>query len=297
MTFAEQLETFSAYFSPALYTFGISAIILETLIFALQRKPRDKKSRWLGIACGALSFGGGYVFYTLVMYGVQSWIYQYRIFDLGFAWYAWVICFFVNDILFYVSHRFQHEVRLFWCVHVVHHSPKHYDLTTGIRGSAFDALFHFPFFFWVPLLGIHPLIYIILDTGFKFIGLAYHTEFVQKLGLLDKILVTPSNHRVHHGSDVKYLDRNYGGFFIFWDKFFGSYQHEEEKPTYGIRKNWHGYNVIDCQLHEFADLWRDVRNAPSFKDKLRYLYMPPGWRHDGTGKTSEQLRETLQTAH
>src|SRR5688572_15957388 len=103
MSLVENLESFSSYFSPALYTFGVSAIILETLVFAINRKQRDKKSRWLGIACGALSFGGGYIFYTLVMYGVQSWMYQYRFFDLGFAWYAWVICFLVNDLLFYAS--------------------------------------------------------------------------------------------------------------------------------------------------------------------------------------------------
>lgn len=290
MPFIEQLAQFQKYFTPGLYLFGISAIIMETIVFVLQHRQRDKKSRWLGIGCGALSFGFGYIFYTLFAYGAQSWVYQYRVLDPGFAWYAWVLCFFVNDFVFYVSHRLDHQVRLMWCVHVVHHSPKHYDLTTGIRGSAFDAIFHFPFIIWIPLLGIHPLIYIILDTAFKFYGLAYHTEFVSKLKFLDKIIVTPSNHRVHHGSDIKYLDRNYSGFFIFWDKIFGSYQPEEEKPNYGIRKNWHSYNIVNTQLHEFIDLWKDVKAAPAWRDKLRYLYMPPGWRHDGTGKTARELR-------
>ena len=293
MSFIDQLENFRQYFTPGLYIFGISAIILETIVFVYQRKQRDKKSRWLGIGCGALSFGFGYFFYVLVMYGAHSWVYQYRLFDFGFVWYAWIFCYLVNDFMFYVSHRLEHEIRLLWCVHVVHHSPKHYDLTTGIRGSVFDAIFHFPFYFWIPILGIHPLIYIIMETGFKFIGLAYHTEFIQRMGFLDKILVTPSNHRVHHGSDVKYLDRNYGGFFIFWDRIFGSYQPEEEKPTYGIRKNWHGYNIVDCQLHEFVDLCKDVKAAPTWRDKLRYLYKPPGWRHDGTGKTAMEMRLSL----
>ena len=290
MTVVESIENFRSYLTPGLYIFAIGAIILETVIFTLQRKSRDKKSRWLGIGCGALSFGFGYIFYVLVMYGAQLWVYEHRVFDLGFAWYAWVFCYLVNDVMFYISHRIEHRVRLLWCVHVVHHSPKHYDLTTGIRGSVFDAIFHFPFYVWIPLLGIHPLIFIIMETTFKFIGLAYHTEFVQKLGIFDKIFVTPSNHRVHHGSDVKYLDRNYGGFFIIWDRLFGTYQPEEEKPVYGIRKNWHGYNIVDCQLHEFKDLWKDVRSAPTLADKLRYVYKPPGWRHDGSGQTTEDLQ-------
>lgn len=286
----QQIEGFKSYFVPSLYIFGVSIIILETLLYLLNKKPRDKAGRIASIVCGVLSFGNGYLVSITLLFAAQSWVYEHRIFNLGFEWYVWVLCFIINDFVFYINHWAHHMVRLFWCTHVVHHSAKHYDLTTGIRGSFFDAVFTFPFIVWIPILGIHPVIFILLDTAFKFIGLSYHSAFINKLGFLDKILVTPSNHRVHHGADVKYLDRNYSGFFIFWDQLFGTFQKEEERPEFGIRKNTESNNIFHIQLHEFASLWKDVKSAPTFSDKLKYIFYPPGWRHDGKLQTTKQLR-------
>jgi sterol desaturase/sphingolipid hydroxylase (fatty acid hydroxylase superfamily) len=265
--------------SPSLYAFAIAIMALETYFIARLDAPRDKRSRWLGIKSGALAFGAGSLFSATLLVAGQMWFYEHRIFDLGFHWYAWVVCFLVNDLVFYVSHRFEHSVRLWWGVHVVHHSSRHYDLTAGVRGSVLDSLAHWPFYVWIPVLGIHPIIFVILETAFRFYGLAYHTELVGKLGVLEGIIVTPSSHRVHHGSNTKYLDCNFGGFFCFWDRLFGTYVKEDERPTYGLTKDWHSYDVVDCQLHELKDIAKDVKTAPSFKDALKTLFAGPGWRH------------------
>ena len=283
------LEAFSGNLSPVLYGFGIGAIVLETLVMKWQRLPRDKRSRWLSVWCGALAFGTEGLVHATLLFAVQLWVYEHRFFELGTAWWVWILCFLVNDLMFYVSHRLQHEHRLLWAVHCVHHSPKHYDLTTGIRGSALGVFATFPFVVWIPLLGIHPLMFLIVDRLFKFYGLAYHTESVGKLGWVDRVLITPSVHRVHHATNPQYLDRNYGGFFVLFDRLLGTWVPEEEEPVYGLVKDWNGTTLADAQLHEFKDLWADMRGAPSVADSLRYLVKPPGWHPEARVEVVESL--------
>jgi len=272
------LEAFNGTVSPLLYGFGIAAIIAETVYMARTHAGRDIESRRLGVKCGALAFGAEGVFYATGLLAIQAWVYEHRLFDLGLHWWVWVLTFVINDLMFYVSHRLQHRCRFLWAVHVVHHSPKHYDLTTGIRGSVLGFAVTFPFYAWIPILGIHPLVVLIVDKLFKFYGLAYHTEYVRKLGWVDRFLVTPSNHRVHHATNPQYLDRNYGGFFILFDRLFGTFVPEEQPCTYGLVKDWDGRELWDCQFHELRDLWRDVRSADALGDKLRHVWKPPGWK-------------------
>jgi sterol desaturase/sphingolipid hydroxylase (fatty acid hydroxylase superfamily) len=262
--------------SIALYTTAIVAIVFETLIMHTRGVPRDRKSRVLGLKCGVLSFGTGLLMSICVTVPLMQLAYEHRIFDFGFAWPVWIACFVINDLIFYASHRVEHRVRLLWAVHTVHHSSRHFDLTAGVRGSIFDSLSKLPFMVWIPLLGIHPLIVVLLETAFRFYGLAYHTEAVDKLGILDRILVTPSNHRVHHGSNARYLDCNFGGFFILWDRLLGTYRPETERVRYGLVKDWHSYDLADAQLHEVRDLMRDVARAPSLIEKVRVALRPPG---------------------
>lgn len=284
------IAEFDKYFSPSLYIFAIGAILFESILMGLRKAKRDRLGRIVSIFCGIGSFGMAYLFYIAVAYYAQMWVYQFRIFDLGFNWWVWVLAFMINDLMFYLLHYADHKVRLFWCCHVVHHSAKHYDLTTGIRGSFFESAFHFWFYVWIPILGIHPVIIILMDTFFKFFGLSYHVSLIDRLGLLEKIIVTPSTHRVHHGKNIKYLDRNYGGFFIIWDKLFGTFQQEEETPTYGILKGPDSYNLWTLQTHEFQSLWKDIRSARKWSDKLRYIIKPPGWSHNGQHATAKELQ-------
>lgn len=269
--------------SPALYGFGIAAIVAETLFLKLTRRPRDVASRRLGVLCGLLGFGVEAVVHATFALVALAWVYEHRLFDLGLGPSTWLLCFAVNDLMFYVSHRAQHEHRLLWAVHVVHHSAKHYDLTTGVRGSAFGVFATLPFYLWIPLLGIHPLVFLLVDKGFKFYGLAYHTEAIRRMGPLEALLVTPSSHRVHHATNPQYIDRNYGGFFIVFDRLFGTFVPEQEPCVYGLKKDWDGRKLIDAQLHELRDLWADVRGAGSVAEALAFLWKPPGWRPTGQG--------------
>ena len=272
------IEAFNASVSPVLYGFAIVAIVAETLYLIRAQAGRDVRCRRLGVKCGALAFGAEGLFQATALLAMQAWVYEHRVFDLGLHPWVWVLTLVLNDLMFYVSHRMQHRCRILWAVHVVHHSPKHYDLTTGIRGSVLGWLVVFPFYVWIPILGIHPLIVVIVDKVFKFYGLAYHTELVGRLGWVDRVLVTPSTHRVHHATNPGYLDKNYGGFCLLFDRLFGSWVPEGEPCTYGLVKDWHGYGLWDCQFHELRDLWRDVKAASSAGDKLRYVFMPPGWK-------------------
>lgn len=272
------LEAFNAGVSPALYAFGVAAIIAETLTMVRRRTGRDVASRRLGVKCGVLAFGAEGVFQATAMLAMQAWVYEHRLFDLGLHWWVWGLAWVVNDAMFYLSHRLQHRVRFLWAVHVVHHSPRHYDLTTGIRGSVLGWAVTSPFYVWIPLLGIHPLVVLIVDKIFKFYGLAYHTELIRKLGWLDRVLVTPANHRVHHATNPQYLDRNYGGFFIGFDRLLGTFEPEVEDCRYGLVKDWHGDGLWDCQFHELRDLWRDVRAAPTLSLKLQHALRPPDWQ-------------------
>ena len=117
-----------------------------------------------------------------------------------------------------------------------------------------------------------------------------HTRVVRKLGFIEKFMNTPSHHRVHHASNVRYLDRNHGGIFIIWDKLFGTYEEEKEAPVYGLTSNINTYNIFKIAFHEYIALWKDIKKAPDFKTKLKYVFMPPGWSHDGKTKTSDELR-------
>ena len=264
--------------SPLLYGFGLVVIVAETLYHVVRNIPRDVKSRRLGIYCGLLGFGVEGIVHATVALGILAWVYEHRFFEIGFVWWAWLLCFLVNDLMFYVSHRAQHEIRLLWAVHCVHHSAKHFDLTTGVRGSALGVFATFPFYAWIPLLGIHPVMFLIVDKLFKFYGLAYHTEFVRRLPEpLEAVLVTPSSHRVHHAVNPHYIDMNYGGAFIVFDRLFGTFVPEEEPCVYGLKKDWHSYNLWDAQVHEFRDIWRDVKSANSISHAIQYVVGPPGW--------------------
>jgi sterol desaturase/sphingolipid hydroxylase (fatty acid hydroxylase superfamily) len=277
----QAIELLSARLSPLLYGFGVGMIVLETMLLTVMGLPRDRRKRWISVGCGLLGFGTEGLVHASVLLGVQLWMYQHRLFDPGLVWWVWPLCFVLNDLMFYVSHRAGHRVRLLWAVHCVHHSARSYDLTTGIRGSALGVFTAFPFVFWIPLLGIHPLVFLIVDKLFKFYGLAYHTEAIRKLGWLDRWLITPSVHRVHHATQARYVDKNYGGFFLVFDRLFGTWEPEVEAPTYGLVKDLEPDSVWQAQTHELRDLWADMRGARGLGEALGYALRPPGWVASG----------------
>ena len=192
-------------------------------------------------------------------------------------WWTWVILFFADDFLYYCYHRSHHEVRVLWASHVVHHSSERYNFSTALRQpwTPFTAL---PF--WVPLalIGMPPWM-IMLELS---INLAYqfflHTERIDKLPRwFEWVFNTPSHHRVHHGSQQSYLDRNYGGILIVWDRLFRTFEPERERVVYGLTKNVGTYRPVKVALGEYGAIARDLRGASSWRDRVGYLLRGPGW--------------------
>ena len=198
--------------------------------------------------------------------------------DMGLTWYSWVLLVLVNDFIYYVFHRLGHRSRFMWAFHVTHHSSQKYNFSVAIRLNLFILPLHFLFMLPLALMGFRPEAILAINSITTLYQLWVHTELVGKLGILDKIFNTPSNHRVHHGSNPRYLDRNYGAMFIFWDHLFGTYEPEREVPVYGLTKNVDTYNPVTLTLHEARAMFRDVARPGPLRHRLMYLFGPPGWR-------------------
>lgn len=204
-------------------------------------------------------------------------------------WYTWVFTLLVVDLIWYLYHRASHRVRLMWAAHQAHHNSQRFNLSTAVRqkwNPWFELLFWVP----LPLLGIPPWL---IFTAFS-INLIFqffvHTERVGKLaGPIELVFNTPSHHRVHHASDSDYLDKNYGGMLIIWDRLFRSYAEETHRPTYGLTKNIDSFNPFRLQYHEYGAIVRDVRGSGSWRERLGYVVGPPGWAPDATRQPVEGL--------
>lgn len=228
---------------------------------------------------------------------VLNYFYQFKFTDLSATpilyWFVLIIA---EDFMFYWLHRVDHYCRFFWAVHVTHHSSEEFNLTVGFRSSVFQPLYRFMYFIPIALMGYNGLDIMFAYAATQIFGILVHTQTINKLGFLEYIIVTPSHHRVHHGSNVIYLDKNMGMFLIIWDKLFGTFQAEEESEPvkYGLTSNINTYNPITMVFHEWKNILKDLRKKASLKAKLMYVFGPPGWSHDGSTKTSKQLRAELK---
>jgi sterol desaturase/sphingolipid hydroxylase (fatty acid hydroxylase superfamily) len=195
-------------------------------------------------------------------------------------WWVWVALFFADDVSYYWFHRVSHESRLFWASHVVHHSSERYNLSTALR-QTWVPMTYFPFWLWMPLVGF-PVWMVLLAQSWSLIYQFWiHTERVRRLPrALEAVLNTPSHHRVHHGSNDVYLDRNYGGILIVWDRLFGTFTEEGERVRYGLTKNLRTFNPVRVAFHEYAAMWRDLRAVRGTRNRLGVLFRGPGWRPD-----------------
>jgi len=239
----------------------------------------------MGLGNVAISMGTKVV--TLAVFAA---LHRHALFDIGFVWWAWPLAILGDDFCYYWFHRSSHEVRFLWAAHENHHSSRHYNLSTALRQS-WTTPFTAPLF-WTPLalIGVEPLMILAVQG----ISLVYqfwiHTELIDRMGPFENFFNTPSHHRVHHGRNVRYLDRNHGGILIIWDRLFGTFAPEREAVDYGLTKNIHTFNPVRIAFHEFASLGRDLASAGSIGDALRYALLPPGWSPDGRTLTANQLR-------
>jgi sterol desaturase/sphingolipid hydroxylase (fatty acid hydroxylase superfamily) len=163
---------------------------------------------------------------------------------------------------------------------VVHHSSQRYNLGTALRQTWTGTFMSWIFWLWMPLVGFPPLMVLTMQAVSLLYQFWIHTELVRHMGPLEKIMNTPSHHRVHHGTNQTYLDRNHAGILIVWDRMFGTFVPEEEKPVYGLTKNIGSYNPFRIAFHEWIDMWNDVKMAPSWRLKMRYVFGRPGWKEE-----------------
>ena len=225
---------------------------------------------------------------------LAAFLYQFRVFDIGWSWYAFVAAFVLDDLAYYWFHRTAHRVRWFWASHVIHHSSQHYNLTTALR-QTWTSFISISFIFRWPLLLIgFPWEMVVFVAG---INLVYqfwiHTETIDRFPRwFEAVMNTPSHHRVHHATNPDYLDANYAGVFIVWDKLFRSFVPEDpaEPCRYGIVRNLGTFNPLKVAFHEWIAIAKDVRNARGWRDRLLYLFGPPGWSPDGSRDTSDMLK-------
>jgi sterol desaturase/sphingolipid hydroxylase (fatty acid hydroxylase superfamily) len=225
-------------------------------------------------------------------------LYEYRFVELGqpTLWWSWLVLLVAEDFFYYWFHRSHHEVRLLWAAHVNHHSSQHYNLSTALRQALLTPLTG-PVF-WAPLalLGYPPWMILTAQAWSLLYQFWLHTEAIGRLGPLEWVLNTPSHHRVHHGKNVRYLDKNHGGIFIIWDRLFGTFAAETERVVYGLTKDIHTFNLLRIGFHELGAIASDVKRAPTLRAKLGYIFAPPGWSHDGSTLTAGQLHEQLRKA-
>lgn len=210
----------------------------------------------------------------------------------------WVLLFLCEDLLFWTEHFVDHNVRLFWAVHVTHHSSEEYNLTTGFRSSVLMPFYRYLYFIPLALLGFEPWDIFFMYAFTQIYGILVHTQAIHKLPRwIEYIFVTPSHHRVHHASNIPYLDKNMGMVLIIWDRIFGTFTAElpDEKPRYGLTKNLENpYHPVNVVTHEWKELAKDLKQKISLRQKLGYLFHPPGWRHDEQSMTSKKLQQEWQ---
>jgi sterol desaturase/sphingolipid hydroxylase (fatty acid hydroxylase superfamily) len=229
------------------------------------------------------------------------WFWNHRLFDIPFAWWAWPLCFVLDDLAYYAFHRSAHRVRWFWASHVIHHSSQHYNLSTALR-QTWTGFLSLAFVFRLPLflIGFPPAM-VFFCAGLNLIYQFWiHTETIGRMPRwFEAVMNTPSHHRVHHATNPRYLDRNYAGVFIVWDRMFGTYtpEHDEERPRYGIVKQLGSFNLLWAAFHEWIGIAKDVWRAPGLKNKIGYIVAPPGWSHDGSRDSSETIRARWQARH
>ncbi len=272
--------------------FFVLTVIIE-VILTVKVKLDDYEYK---DAITSITMGLGNVFIGLfskaIILSFFTFLYQFKIFTIPFIWWSWILLLFAEDFVYYWNHRIAHESRLFWASHVVHHSSQKYNLSTALRQTWSGSFY--TFIFWAPLalLGFHPLMILMQMSVSLLYQYWIHTELIDKMPKwFEAIFNTPSHHRVHHATNPQYLDRNHAGIFIIWDKLFGTFESEVEKPVYGLVSNINTYNPIKIAFIEWYNMLKDVfTSKTSFGKRILYLLKPPGLKHDGTGKLSGDLR-------
>ena len=278
--------------------YAIPAFVVFMIVEAIVVSQRRVRGYELRDTAASLAMGIGQVLIDLFMKGVAlvlfAFVGRFAILDLdASSVWTWIALLIATDFAYYWFHRLHHEIRFFWAAHVNHHSSRHYNLSTALRQSWTTPFTSLVFYWPLALIGFSApaiLTAIAINTLYQF---WIHTEAIDRVGPLEWVINTPSHHRVHHGSNVEYLDRNYAGMLIIWDRMFGTFEPEVAAVDYGLTKNIETFNPVRIAFHEWAAMLRDAARAQSLRDAARYLLEPPGWSPDGSTQTAEQMRAEL----
>jgi len=277
----------------ALVTLLVVLTLVEMwLSYREDRKYYEKRDTLTNIYLTTLAFilnlvVNGSIFFIL------SYTYQFKLFQINNGIAYWFVLIIAQDFLYWVLHYVGHYSRMFWAVHVTHHSSEHFNLTTGFRSTVFEPLYRVFFYLPLALMGFNAIdiLYAYLIT--QLYGNLVHTQYNIPLPKwYGWIFVTPSHHRVHHASNIPYLDKNMGMVFIIWDRIFGTFQEENlpEPIKYGLTHQPEDMGPVNILFHEWKALLHDARKAPGFTAKFKYFVNPPGWSHDGSTQTARALQ-------
>lgn len=251
---------------------------IELLVLRFQKNPTYRLNDAItNINLGVVSQVSG-VFLKVLSIGIYTFFFEkFGLFQIPNNVWTFFILFFLYDLCYYWAHRLSHEINLFWGGHVVHHSSEEYNLSVALRQSSTQTIWTFMFYLPLAVIGFDPVM-LVLVSG---INLLYqfwiHTEAIDRMGFLEKFMNTPSHHRVHHGRNPKYIDKNHGGTFIIFDKWFGTFQEEEERPTYGITTPVQSWNPVWVNISHYATMKKELGMISGIKDKMKYLFNKPGW--------------------
>ena len=268
-----------------IYTYGIPIILLligseiiYSYIYGLKYYKAKDSAAAFGLLLGNYTINLGTKGSILILY---FYLYNFRLFtvnDLLPVWMIWILTFVMIDFIYYWYHRCSHRVRFLWAVHMNHHSSEEMNFTVSLRQAWFGSLTKVPFFISMPLMGFDPLITAVAGVASTLWGVVGHTQWIKKLGPIEYIFVTPSSHRVHHGSNEEYLDKNYGNLLIIWDRMFGTFAEENREVIYGVRNNVKTFNPIKITFFEWLSFINDLKYAQNFKEKLLCFFGKPEWK-------------------
>ncbi len=220
---------------------------------------------------------------TILFFGYKYIFEHFRLFDLPTAIWVWLILFFAVDFCYYWFHRMSHQINALWAAHIVHHQSEEYNLTVALRQSWFQSWFSWVFYLPLAFIGFDPIMFLTLSAFNTLYQFWIHTRNIKNMGFLEHILNTPSHHRVHHGSNPKYIDKNHAGTLIIWDKLFGTFQKEEEEVYYGITSPLASWNPVWANIHYWAELIDTAKKAERIKDKIKVFIKSPGWFPESLG--------------
>ncbi len=288
-------ETWFILLSVPFYTILIGTEIL--LSNWQQKKFYSLKATLQNVYLTLVNAGLDLFLRWLFYISILTWSFEHHFFKIENAYFYWFALFILEDFTFYIEHRIDHYCRIFWAVHITHHSSEEFNLTTGFRSSVLQPVYRFFYFIPLALFGFHPVDIVFMYSITQTYGILVHTQYIHKMPpWFEVFFVSPSHHRVHHASNIIYLDKNMGMCLIIWDKILGTFQEEikGEPVKYGLTKTVINSNhPLKIIFHEWQDIGKDVTKKLPLSIRLKYLFMPPGWSHDGSSKTARQMRQEL----